>query len=113
MTAPTTLVVPGASERLLAELAEAVAERAAELVLERLGQPAEVGSSPYLNVGEAAAYLRCERQRIYDLLSSRRLTKLKDGSRVLVLRAELDALIGVAPVLPPTPQTLMAARDAA
>jgi excisionase family DNA binding protein len=48
---------------------------------------------------EAAEYLRCDRQRIYDLVSSRRLTKLKDGSRVLLFRAELDEY--VASSLPP------------
>jgi excisionase family DNA binding protein len=40
----------------------------------------------HLSVGEAAEYLACDKQRIYDLLSSHRLTKLKDGSRVLLLR---------------------------
>jgi excisionase family DNA binding protein len=80
------------------ELVELVAERAAELVLER---QAEAPASPYLNVDEAAEYLRCDRQRIYDLLSARRLSKSKDGARVLLLREELDAYIGVAPLLPP------------
>jgi excisionase family DNA binding protein len=68
-------------------------------VLEELGTAAQ---SPYLSVTEAAEYLRCSPQRIYDLLSSRRLSKLKDGSRVLLLRAELDEHIqGVARLLPP------------
>ena len=72
---------------VLGSLVELVAERAAAIVLEQL--PIGSPSSPYLNVDEAADYLRCERQRIYDLLSARRLTKLKDGSRVLLLRSEL------------------------
>jgi excisionase family DNA binding protein len=75
------------TESAFTVLVEAVAERAAELVLERLElRPA----SPYLSVDEAAEYLRCSKQRIYDLLSSGRLTRLKDGSRVLQLRSELD-----------------------
>jgi excisionase family DNA binding protein len=97
----------GASERLLTELAEL----AAEIVLERLGDVRAV--SPYLSVSEAADYLRCDRQRIYDLCSSRRLSKLKDGSRVLLRRDELDALIGVASVLPPASQSGMTSGVAA
>jgi excisionase family DNA binding protein len=82
---------------LPADFVEVVAERVAALLAQ---QPV----SPYMTVDEAADYLRCSRQRIYDLLSSRRLTRLKDGSRVLLLRSELDAhLAGVAPSLPPSP----------
>jgi excisionase family DNA binding protein len=46
---------------------------------------------PYLSVAEAAVYLRCDRHRIYDLLSARRLTRFKDGTRTLVSRDELNA----------------------
>lgn len=69
-----------------------IAERAAELVLEQLALRAP-STSPFLTVGEAAEYLRCERQRIYDLLSSGRRTRRKDGSRVLLVRAELDRML--------------------
>lgn len=65
------------------DLLEQIASRAADLVAARR-------VSPYLRVDEAADYLRCSRQRIYDLLSSGRLTRCKDGSRVLVLRTEVD-----------------------
>jgi excisionase family DNA binding protein len=88
-------------------LVEAIAERAAELVLERI---AAESSSPRLpdlmTPAEAATYMRCARQRIYDLLSAGRLSRRKDGSRVLVSRAEIDAYLGsghrnrVAPALP-------------
>jgi excisionase family DNA binding protein len=47
--------------------------------------------SPYLTVAQAAEYLQASRQRIYDLLSARRLPKYKDGSRVLIRRDDLDA----------------------
>jgi excisionase family DNA binding protein len=70
------------------EWLEAIAERVVELLAERA--PAANGS-PYLSVAESAELLRADRQRIYDLLSSGRLTRHKDGSRVLVSRAELDA----------------------
>jgi excisionase family DNA binding protein len=71
-------------------LVEAIAQRAAQLVLERLGERPK-GESPYLTIPEAAAYARCKRQRIDDLLSSRRLTRYKDGRRTLILKAELEA----------------------
>jgi excisionase family DNA binding protein len=74
---------------------ESVAVRAAAIVLERLRQADPV--SPYMTVAEAAAYARCKRQRIYDLLSSRRLTRYKDGSRALILRAELEAHLAAKP----------------
>ena len=71
-------------------LVERIAQRAAEVVLTRLDAPPPE-PSPYLTVEEAAAFLRCKRQRVDDLLSARRLTRHKDGSRTLVSRAELEA----------------------
>lgn len=50
-------------------------------------------SSPYLTVAEAAVYLRSSRQRVYDLVSSRRLPRHKDGSRVLIRRSDLVAYL--------------------
>ena len=50
-------------------------------------------TSPYLTIPEAAEYLRCKRQRVDDLLSSRRLTRYKDGRRTLVNREELTAYV--------------------
>jgi excisionase family DNA binding protein len=52
--------------------------------------PAE---SPYMSVDEAADYMRCKKQRVYDLISARRLTRLKDGTRVLLRRGEIDAYL--------------------
>jgi len=72
-----------------AELLEHVAQRAADLAVARLEGRGDPGS-PFLTVPEAAAYARCKRQRIDDLLSARRLTRYKDGRRTLVSRAELD-----------------------
>jgi excisionase family DNA binding protein len=72
-----------------------------------------VQASPFLSVPEAAEYLRSSRQRVYDLLSAGRLTRRKDGSRVLVERAELDRYLaggganGVAPALPPAARSRM------
>jgi excisionase family DNA binding protein len=91
------------------DAAEAIAQRAAAIVLERLS--AEPRIAEYLTVSEAAEYLRSKPQRIYDLLSARRLTRHKDGRRVLVSRVELDTYLAeggsrpIAPTLPPIPQT--------
>jgi excisionase family DNA binding protein len=68
---------------------EHIAEHAAQIVLTRLDRVPP--GSPYLTASEAAQYLRCSRQRLYDLLSAGRLARYKDGRRVLVLRDELDA----------------------
>jgi excisionase family DNA binding protein len=76
---------------MLDSLAPALAERVAELLAERL--PGTVEQSPWLTVNEAADYLRCTPKRIYDLLSQSRLPRHKDGSRVLLRRAELDAYL--------------------
>ena len=66
----------------------------AAILARRLPASVSPDPSPYLTVAEAAAYLRASRQRVYDLLSSRRLSRRKDGARVLISRAELDAYLG-------------------
>jgi excisionase family DNA binding protein len=71
------------------ELIEQIARRAAELLAERNGRQLP----EYLKVDEAAAYLRCSRQRIYDLSSAGRLRVRKDGSRSLFKRSDLDAYL--------------------
>lgn len=70
---------------LSAELVERVAERAAALLNER--GPLE---DYWLDVGEAAAYLRCPISRIYALTSAGRIPHYHDGSRLLFRRSELD-----------------------
>ena len=81
------------------ELVEAIAARVAAILADRA--PA-VELSPYLNVAETAEYLRCSRQRIYDLCSAGRLTRVKDGERTLIARAELERYLAV-DTPPPTP----------
>jgi excisionase family DNA binding protein len=73
-----------------AELEQLVDARVREQVDRLLAASETRTASPYMTVPEAAEYLRCTRQRIYDLLSARRLRRFKDGSRVLISRAELD-----------------------
>ncbi len=82
---------PDLTPTMLDSLAPAVAERVAELLADHLASAR--GASPWLTVDEAADYLRCKPKRIYDLLSQSRLPRHKDGSRVLLHRAELDAYL--------------------
>lgn len=70
----------------------ALARRVAELE-QRLAATSPDQRSPYLTILEAAQLLRCKRQRVDDLLSQRRLSRYKDGSRTLVSRAEIDEYI--------------------
>jgi Helix-turn-helix domain len=81
---------------------EAIARRAAEIVLDQLRSERESSTatrSPFMTVAEAADFLRCGERRIYDLRSSGRLTACTDGTgdarngRALVLRAEVEALV--------------------
>lgn len=44
----------------------------------------------WVGVQEAAAYLNCHRQRIYNLVSDRTIPFRKDGSRLLFRLSELD-----------------------
>jgi len=69
---------------------EQIAQRAAEIVARDL-QPAT--SSPWLTTNEAAAYLRANRQRVFDLTSQGRLKVHKDGARNLYRREDLDAYL--------------------
>jgi excisionase family DNA binding protein len=75
-----------------AEEFRALVARVAELE-HRLAETAPQSQGPYLTVLEAAELLHCKRQRIDDLLSQRRLTPLKDGSRTLLSRAEVEEYI--------------------
>lgn len=77
---------------LEAQQLERIARRAAEIAVSMIA-PAPAPVLPYLSIPEAAAFLRARRQRIDDLLSQGRLTRVKDGARTLVRRAELEAYL--------------------
>lgn len=66
-------------EHALAAIAAAIAQTAPE-----------PPPSPLMTIPEAATYLRCSRQRVDDLLSQRRLERVKDGSRTLVRRQDVE-----------------------
>ena len=77
---------------LVDALAEAVADRAAERLAADLGHLLDrtALAQRWLDVAEAAEYLRCKPKRIYDLVSQRRITPARDGSRLLFDRGDLD-----------------------
>jgi excisionase family DNA binding protein len=77
------------------ELVNAIAELVVPRVLAEL-RACEIGrgrEAEYLTVVEAANRLCAKPQRVYDLLSAGRLRRYKDGARVLMKRAELDAYV--------------------
>lgn len=75
------------------DVLEAIAQRAAELLLEQ--RSATTDRSPWRTVDEAADYLRCSsRQRIYDLVHEGKLKPRRDGKRLLFHRNDdLDAYL--------------------
>ena len=88
MTASADTLRASALVEFPADIIDVIAERAATLVLERL---VTKPCPEFLTVTEAAELLRAKPQRVYDLLSDGRLERFKDGSRVLVRRADLVA----------------------
>jgi excisionase family DNA binding protein len=87
-----TLRAQGLSLALPEPVVTELVERIADRVLERLqAESTSTMTREFLSVPEAAELLRCRPQRIYDLLSDGRLERFKDGSRVLVRRADLVA----------------------
>lgn len=78
-----------------------LARRVAEIVVARTPAAPTAAPSPFLTVREASELLRASRQRIYDLLSDGRLTRHKDGSRVLIRRDEIERYLAGAPTVPP------------
>src|SRR4051812_20177195 len=69
------------------ELVDSIARRVVELL-----EPAVAlgPSSPWLGVDEAAEYLRCSKQAIYDRVNQGALHPGRDGRRLLFRRERLD-----------------------
>lgn len=93
MTPPTRQLA--ATLELPPDLAGAIAD---ELVkrLEASGVLAAAAlPDPWLDVDQAATYLACKPQRIYNLVSEGRLRRAREGSRALFRRSWLDELVDV------------------
>jgi excisionase family DNA binding protein len=85
-------VLTVASDEIACAVAAASSESLALLAKVLAGHlPKTQTESPFMTIPEASEYLRCKRQRIDDLLSARRLTRIKEGRRTLVLRSEIEA----------------------
>jgi len=82
---------PGLALEVPEALVEAVAQRVADLLVERL--PAQRGPEPWLDVDAAADYLACRPHRVYDIVAEGRLRCAKDGRRSLFRREWLDAYL--------------------
>ena len=80
----------GLTIELSPEQLERIAERAAELVLERQGDAA----NGWLRGADAIAeYIGCKRDRVYALSSAGRIPVHHDGSTLVARRSELDEWI--------------------
>jgi excisionase family DNA binding protein len=79
-------------EALIAMVA-ALPDTALDALEERLNARRTLGTSPWLNAEEAAAYVRCPVSRIRKLTSTRELPAHRDGRRVLYRSDELDGFI--------------------
>lgn len=75
-----------------AGLIDAVASRVVDIAIER-GLLAATPAPPLLTVDEAAAYLRCSKQAVYDRVHQGALKPLRDGKRLLFSRAAVDAYL--------------------
>jgi excisionase family DNA binding protein len=75
---------------LLDELTDADLDLLAERLAPRLAAMQPAPADGWLTVPEAADYLRCPTSRIYALTSAGRIPYVKDGSRTLFRRSELD-----------------------
>jgi excisionase family DNA binding protein len=74
-------------------LVERIAERAAEILADRLA----AGSEPWIDVEQAAEHLACKPRRIYELVAQRRVPVHRDGRRLLFRRSDLDAALEEGP----------------
>lgn len=83
----------GLAVEIFGQIVEAVKQRVLSEIAES-NQPSE--TPEFVTIDEACEFLRCNKQRIYDLRSSGRLTRFSDGSKALVSTAELRRHIGSA-----------------
>jgi excisionase family DNA binding protein len=77
------------------ELVEAIAQRAAAIVLERVTQVDGAGS-PWLSMSEAAEYLRISERKLQRLVAADRIRSTTLGRRRLLRREDLDAFMRAA-----------------
>jgi excisionase family DNA binding protein len=87
--------------RIEIDVPDELFEKIAEKVAERVEALATAGGGrQYMDAAEAARYLACSKQRIYDLTSRREIPFFKFGSRLLFERRDIDAWLAQARVEP-------------
>ena len=84
--------VPGDATTLIAAMRELIAGEVERKLSESDRPRVAPSASRLVTVEEAAGLLRCKPQRVYDLLSQRRLSRVKEGGRTLLLRDEVEGL---------------------
>jgi excisionase family DNA binding protein len=77
------------------ELPEDFVDQLARRVAELAREPDRHSAEPYLDVEQAAMYLACNKDRIYDLKAVGRLRYAQDGRRLLFRREWLDEVLEV------------------
>jgi excisionase family DNA binding protein len=82
---------PPAADALALGFPPALIDAIADAVVARISDAIGAApQSPYVDADQAAAYLRCDCQRIYDLVYAGKLKPRRDGRRLLFHRADLD-----------------------
>lgn len=87
---------------LTPEAVDAIAARAAELVLEQISD-ANGNRSPWLSLAEAAEYLRVSERQLQRLVSRGKVRSTTIGRRRLLHRDDLDEMATGEDVAPTTP----------
>lgn len=93
----TTSTPPEWLSALVGTIADAVVEQVQSKLTaaERDARQAQP-PSPWATVEEAATFLRCKPQRIYDLCSAGELRRHREGGRLLILRSDLELRVEAA-----------------
>jgi excisionase family DNA binding protein len=91
-------VTPDALPQLVEAVAEQLAPRVAALMAEQSPAPS---ASPWLDVDEAATYLRLTKDALYKLTGAKAIPHHRIGERIRFRRDELDAWVDDAYVGPP------------
>ena len=70
-----------------------IAQRVAEIIAAEKSVPNLVPTSRWLSPPEAASLLRCDTKRVYTMVSDGRLTRHREGRRLLLDRSEVESMV--------------------
>jgi excisionase family DNA binding protein len=80
-------------DALLAELDDNALDALADALAPRLATRLSSPDAGWLNAKDAAAYLACTPDRVYDLVGLGKLAPCRDGRRLLFQQKDLDAYL--------------------